>query len=55
MQKQNGGTWDELFANDRNGVSLEDSPETSTDLEKQLKNLLIREQIDGGRPKGLML
>ncbi|KAK2596802.1 hypothetical protein QQS21_006131 [Conoideocrella luteorostrata] len=47
------GTWDELFADDHFGVSPEDSSETLSDSERQLENLLIREQLDRGRPKAL--
>ncbi|OQV09690.1 hypothetical protein CLAIMM_13783 [Cladophialophora immunda] len=49
-KRPDDGTWDELFADDRFGVSLEDFPETPADPEKQLENLLIREQLDRGRP-----
>ena len=43
------GTWEALFANDVLGASHQ----TLTDAEKQLENLLIREQLDRGRPKAL--
>ena len=42
------GTWEELFADDVLGASR-----TLTDAEKLLENLLIREQLDRGRPKAL--
>lgn len=51
-------TWEELFANDCLGASSpisdgEDSGALLSEADKQLENLLVREQIDRGCPKAL--